>query len=161
MATRRKPVSPKGILKKTSSSPRLTGLGKGVRVRVNESAQVCGDMRKHSTSPLPVPSQLKKLLAMTQGQSTSLKTLSLPVKKPTHKIPQVSMRMKGTEPTLQNRRTLGTDLDSEFLLLQAVTRQLGLPIEQYQLVPTSASTSVPTSIVIPSPDGYQVYALRQ
>lgn len=167
-------MSPKGILKKTSSSPRLTGRGKGTRVRVDDSPRVFEEMKDRSFSPLPVPSQLKKLLAMTQGQSTSLKTLYPLGKKPVKKVFQSKARdsakeLKASphlhcqgvrfESSVEEKGTM--DPESDFLLLQAVTRQLGLPTAQYQLVPTSVSTSVPTSIVIASADGYQVYALRQ
>jgi len=165
LSDREEQASPRGILKTSSSQDR----GKGTRVEANLGG--LGDW-KHRASP--VPSQLKKLLAMTQGQATSLKSLYPVGKKPATKVTQAKARETAKEGKARRSvRSRGvrfessveekgpTDPGSDFLLLQAVTRQLGLPTAQYQLVPTSDSTSLPTSIVIASAHGYQVYALRQ
>ncbi len=164
-------TSPKGILKKTSASPTLTSRGKCVRVRVDDSLKVCEDLGMEKDWPsLPVPSQLKKLLAMTKGQSTSLKTLLPAGPKP---IRRIATQAKGSDKEIWRRSALPTrrlkfieeneanQPEKDLLLLQAVTRQLGLSADQYQLIPTSAPSTIPTSIVIPSSSGYQVYDLRK
>ena len=161
--------SPKGILRNTSSSPSLRSAKKEVKITVcgqhttrEKQENVLSDGLKRR----PIPVHFRKLLALTKGQSTSLKSIrpktTVQPRTPLETNPQ-SAEHRRTPDTSVERRTRGGDtgLESETELLELITRQLGLPTDQYRLVPTSSPPgNVPTSLVIPNSEGYQIYTLR-